>query len=274
MHLSDHARVAWALARRQAGATFLGPGPYLALSLSMLAALLPVRSYLDQLGELRVLAAARPFDFPLLAAVIVAGVYLGLASTVALVRDYERGTMETLFFGPVKAQGYLAGHFLAQFVLSAAIVGCFGVYLLWLSMSTGLAISWGLLGSLLAALWTSLAVIAFGMLVSTMVRKTRSAVLLFLAVIGLFVGLQVASMLLANGPAARSQWEVGVVANVVTGLDSLMCWVSPFSYLLDGLAAVDRGVGPYILTLAEASLYALACTGLAIVLLRRRGVRP
>jgi ABC-type transport system involved in multi-copper enzyme maturation permease subunit len=274
MHLSDHGRVAWALARRQLVASLLAPGPYLALSLCMLAALLPVQSYADQLAELRVLAAARPFDIPLLAAVIVAGGYLGLSSTVAIVRDYERGTLETLFFGPVKAQGYLAGHFLAQFMLSALILGCFGLYLLGLGMATGLAFSWGLLASLVAALWTSLGVIAFGILISTVVQKTRGAVLFFLLAIGLLVGIQVAATLLANLPAARSQWEVGVVATAVAGLQSIVRWLSPFSYLVDGLAAAEGSAGQYALALAEATVYALACAGLAVFCLQRRGVRP
>lgn len=274
MHLSDHGRVAWALARRQVRATLLGPGPYLALSASMLCALLPVQSYADQLAELRVLVAVRPFDVPLLAAVIVVGGYLGLSSTVAIVRDYERGTLETLFFGPVKAQSYLTGHFLAQFILSAAILCCFGLYLTWMGAATRLALSWGLLVSLLAALWTSMAVIAFGILISTLVQRTRGAVLLFLLVIGLFAGIQVASMVLAALPAARSQWEVGVVTMAVGGLDSVMRWLSPFSYLVDGLEAVDRGVGHCLLALAQAAAYALACGGLAVLSFQRRGVRP
>lgn len=261
--------------RRDLRSMVLGLGIYIVLSLSLLASALILRNYLNFIDESGLLVLSDPFRLPFFIVTLLFSLFLALSSVTTIAREKDQGTLEVLFYGPMDCFSYILGKYLAQissYLVAAAIyVCCFALYAGLTNLIFPLSMTWVIVLSVL----TISAIIAFGMFLSTLTGTARAALLLLLGVVLLFVVIQAGHELLANVSSQDRYYNpILFLKNVFSFLNRVANWLSPFSYLNQGMNAVRRGDGtPYLVMLLVSAIYAVVFLGLSMVTLERKGVR-
>lgn len=281
MNVSPHGswRYRWHAAlliqRRDLRSMILGLSMYIVLSLSLLASALILRNYLNFVNESGLLVLSDAVRLPFLIFVFLFSLFLALSSVTTIAREKDQGTLEVLFYGPVDCFSYILSKYLAQissYLVAVAIyVCCFVVYAGLTNLIFPLSMTWVIVLSVL----TTSAVIAFGMFLSTLTGTARAALLLFLGVLLVFVVIQAGHELLASiSPQGRYYDPILFLKNVFSFLNKVATWLSPLSYLNQGMNAVRRGSGTsYLVMLLVSAVYTVLFLGLSMATLERKGVR-
>lgn len=281
MNYIDIWRFRWRLARtvqrRDLRATFYSLGLYVTLSAAIAAAATVLRNYVKSVQESGLYILSNPFAVPLFGAVVLSSIYLAIVSTTTIARERDQGTLEVLFYGPVDAVAYLLGKYLSQISTYLLMVVVY-VMTLWLNaLVTNFAFDWNLLWAALLSVATASSVVAIGILLSTLNRSVRSALLALLAIVLAFLGVQLGHEYvsgLISGPTQRGANPLLFLHTILTWLNRLFAWLSPFAHLERGIDALLRGAaGEYLLMMGLSLLYTVVAFGLAAQTLRRRGVR-
>ena len=261
--------------RRDLRAMVLGLGIYGVLGLSMLAATLILRNYLNFVDEKGLLVLSGAFTPPLFTAVFLSSLFLALSSVTTIARERDQGTMEVLFYGPVDSISYILGKYLAHLVVYLIMIVIYSVGFVMYAEFTNLVFPSNLILVLLLSILVTSDVIAFGMFLSTLSRTVRTALLLFLAVVLVFVVIQAGYILLTTIPIQDRYYNpVLFLKNAFSLLNQVAGWLSPFSYLNQGLNAVTWGrMASYLMLLALSAVYTIVFLALSIVTLERKGVR-
>ena len=245
-----------------------------ALTFAFLFAAVLIADNVGQLGQKGLLAIPRPLTYPFFSVVYILSFYLALAGALAIVRDRDRGTMETLFYGPVDEVSYIFGRFFEHLLLFIAMLVLTIIFFLLASLITRFAITVQFWQACLLSVFLAAGVIAFGIFISSITKRTINAVVLFLVLMLLFMGIQITQQSLANIDLSNPSAGLALAVKVITFLGKVVSWVSPFSYLSGGLRAVDlASTGQYVLSLVKATVYALVLHGASIYFFQRRGVR-
>lgn len=261
--------------RRDLYAMLRGRGVYILLSLALLAAVLVLRNYLNFVDENGLLVNAGAFNFPLLAVVFLSAIFLALSSVASIARERDQGTMEALFYGPIDAIAYIGGTYLAQIItyliMVLVYVVCFVIYAAFTNFALPVGLAWI---TLLSILVTS-DVIAFGIFLSALSGRVRTAMLLFLSIMLVLIAIQFGQDILASVSLEERYYNpVLFLQNVLMGLNNVIGWLSPFSYLMRGMEAIRRGSSSlYILTSMTAVIFTVVFLALSVVTLERKGVR-
>jgi ABC-type transport system involved in multi-copper enzyme maturation permease subunit len=267
-------RVSWAISKRVIQAAIYSPTIYVGLAIITFAVIIPLRSFETILNDRGAIVVLRPFDLSILVAGILIAIYLAFFSLLAITQDRDQGTMVVLFYGPIDPESYLMGQLVGQWLQSLFIHFVLGLCIIILSLATGLVSSWQLGISLLASLITSATVISFGIFLGILVQKTRGAILLFTSFVAIIIILQVIPLFL-TGLAAQGLGSINFLVNILSGLRIIVRWVSPFSYLFNGLDAASRGdYITYLLALIQAIVYMLVLLLISARVLKRRGIQP
>ena len=118
MNLRSHWRHRWHAAllihRRDFRVMLFSWGPYLVLSLSLLAATLILRNYLNFVDANGLFMVSGVFNIPLFVVISLSAIFLAVSSVTTIARERDQGTMEALFYGPVDSFSYVLGKYLAQ----------------------------------------------------------------------------------------------------------------------------------------------------------------
>ena len=122
--------------------------------------------------------------------------------------------------------------------------------------------------------WGVCAVVALGLLLSTLTRGVRTAFALFAALSAVFLAVRFGSELLTGVRVANNYSPLLFARDTAIGLDRLLGLISPFTALENGVDAVVRGdplayLGAFTLSLVQAAVL----LGAAVWALQRRGVR-
>ncbi len=244
------------------------------LALALLIGALTIAVNVGQLGQEGLLAIPRPMTYPFFIVVEILCFYLALAGALSIVRDRDRGTMETLFYGPVDSFSYIFGRFFEQlwiFLVLLALTVCF---FLLSSLITHFAITVQFWQATLLSIFLASGVIAFGIFISSITKRTVNAVALFLVLMVVFLGVQITQNSISNMDFTNLASGAALGVKVLTFLGKIVAWLSPFSYLERGLDAVDLASGArYFLSLLQSSAYALVLLFLSVYFFQRRGVR-
>lgn len=244
------------------------------LTFALLVSALMIAGNVGQLGQEGLLAIARPMTYPFFIAVGVISFYLALAGALAIVRDRDRGTMETLFYGPVDSISYILGRFFEHLLIFLVLLVLTTIFFLISALITRFAITVQFWQAFFLSIFLAAGVIAFGIFISSITKRTINAVVLFLALMLLFVGIQFTQVALSGTDLSNPSAGLALGVKVVTALGKVISWVSPFSYLSRGLDAVDlASSGQYLLSLLQASIYAAVLLGFSNYFFQRRGVR-
>jgi len=265
----------WLIQRREWRSMIFGWGLYIALSLALLAAILILRNHLNFVGENGLLVVSGAFSLPLFAVIIVSSLFLALSSVTTIAREREQGTMEALFYGPIDAFSYVLGKYLAQVATYLVMLIFYGCCLLFYAGLTNFTFSGGQYLVLLLSVLIASNFIVIGIFFSALSGKVRTALLLFLGLILVFLAIELGRELVIATPLQGSYYNpVQFLQNVLSFLSQITAWLSPFSYLSLGMDAVRRGnAGAYLTILLISTAYTILFLGLSIVTLERKGVR-
>lgn len=252
-----------------------GPGIYIVISLALFAALLLLRNYMSFVGESGLVILSGAFNFPLFVTIFLAAIFLALTSVMTIARERDTGTIEVLFYGPIDSGAYVLGKYLAQLVTYVVMLLLLGV-VFWLFVNATnftfpLSLGWVILLSVLVAS----DVIAFGIFLSALSGKVRTALAIFLGVVLILLAIQFGDELVIAIPLESRYYNpVLVLQSTLSHLGQVARWLSPFSYLMQGMEAVRRGDSTGYLTVTVVSLlFTLLFLVLAILALSRKGVR-
>ncbi len=262
------------VAGREALALLRSPAAYVALSVALLGAGWLLDGNLERARASGFLVDDRPFQPPLLAAILATSVFLAITAVVSVARERERGTLEVLFYGPIDEPAYVLGKFLGQVVAYLAALPVLAASLLLLSLLTGFAFSQAAILGLVVSVVPVAETVAFGLLFSALAGRLRTAILLFVATIALFLGIAVAYSVVVLVPVESPSSPILPLRNTLAALNTLVAWLSPFASLERALDAAALGAWLTMAqTLAAAVTYTAAALGAATLGLRRRGVR-
>jgi ABC-type transport system involved in multi-copper enzyme maturation permease subunit len=260
---------------RDLRAMILGRGIYLILSLALLAAIVILRNSLNFIDENGLLVASGAFTLPLFAVILVSALFLALSSVTTIARERDQGTLEALFYGPVDSVAYVLGKYLAQvgtyLVMVAIYVGSFLIYAGLTNFIFPASLGWVILLSILIV--SNL--IALGIFLSTLVGTVRTALLLFLGLVVVFLVIEAGHEVLAALPVQGGYYNpLLFLQNALALLNQGVDWLSPLAYLNQGMEAVRReSYIAYLAILLISALYTFIFLGLSVITLERKGVR-
>jgi hypothetical protein len=229
--------------------------------------------------ELNIIAVKQQIlTTPILVMSLFISLFLGISASVIFSREYDKNTLELLFFGPVDEIAYILASFLAQIQLfGMCIIGIiiWSNIIVWLfNLNFNLNILLILFGCLLMAM----EIIAFGILSAVWGGKTRNSLvvyILFLLVIG---GVQIGDNIVSNMVMLSSSTITDpliFLRNVLKIANNILKWVSPYAQLQRGIQALLNGVWLgfgliSVLMLFEGGLLLF----FSIHMLKVKGVRP
>ena len=269
------AHVSGVVAQRELDALVRGLAGYAALAIALLVAGWILATDVSKVQANGLLVRDSAFQAPLLAAVLLLAVFLAISAVVSVARERERGTLEVVFYGPVDEPAYLAGKFVGQVMGYTLALPILIASFLLLSVFTGFAFTHLLVLGSVASVIPAAEVIAFGLLLSVAAGRLRTAILLFVGVVALFLGIAFAYNVVSAIPVESPASPILPLRDALSALDAIVDWLSPFSYLDRVLESIALGAWQTAATSLLAGLgHVGVALGLASLLLRWRGVRP
>jgi ribosome-dependent ATPase len=250
-----------------------GAGACVTLSLSLAVTLLVLGDSLRTITNGYLTVLFEPFALPLFAFALFGGLFVSIIGAVSIAREREMGTLETLFYGPVKHQDYLLGKFLGPWQTYITLLAIFLIACFILSWLTQLRISTAIVLIAVFSIFPVGALIALGLLIATFSRTTRATILFFGGLVLFLLLLQGGDALLTNAVSSGSLTGLVFFRDTLTLVDNIVVKLSPASYLVNGVMAVlGANWGEAALQIGIATAYGLAAIILATVTLRRKGV--
>jgi ABC-type transport system involved in multi-copper enzyme maturation permease subunit len=276
-HWPERLNAAQAIRARSSTAIVYGLGIYITLALAFAVASLVLHNSIRFVERNAVLSTSQPLFLPIAFMVAVVSLYLGLSAALAVARERDRGTLQVLLFGPVDESAFLLGHFFAQLQVYLGVVL---IAIVWVNLVVWilhLAFSIQVLILLSASIATMAAVIAFGLLVAVWGGRTRTALVYFILIALLFIGLQLGRELIdgfaVSSNASRND-PVFVLRNALVLINSVTQWISPYAQLsrmMDSL--LTNNYAAFVVHLAVTLVQALVFLAASMLILQRKGAR-
>jgi len=256
----------FAAARRGLGMYIAATGALVVLGWSLLSSVRAVRNA-------GLLVHADPFATPLAYAVIVLALFHAISAVVSAARDRERGTLEILFYGPIDELSYIAGKVGGQAVAYVVMLPVLLAAVLVLSAMTGFLVSSRILVTLAVSIIPAVQIVAFGVLLAVAATRVRTAIVLFVGVIAVLLGVSVAYALILLVPLENPNSPILPLRDGLAAANAIASWVSPLSYVERIVDSSSTGAWrAALVSLGAALAYAAGTVAVATAWLRRRGV--
>jgi len=274
MSVSHRIHAAKVVAKREFFSTLYGLGLYVALFLVFIVSSYTINGVMFSLKEHSLAAIPTPITSPFFLAVVMIAMYLGLCSSIAISRERDQGTMEVLFYGPVDSVSYIVGKYAQQmFTFGVALV--FSVInFFFLSLATNFGFSGHFFGLIILSIFLASCMVTFGVLLSTITKRTNISVVVFIALMAVliyfpFARAQVLSI------SGKSLTTAQIFARVVLeNLNIIVMWISPIAYFERGMLAVSLGnIFEYAISIISSTVYTVVLLALSIKLFQRKGVK-
>ncbi|MBN2044349.1 MAG: hypothetical protein JW757_04945 [Anaerolineales bacterium] len=219
----------------------------------------------------------QPLTAPILLSVILISLYLSLTISLNVSREYSNNTIEMLFYGPVDESAYMLGNFFAQ--LKVFLYSLIGI-LVWLNLSIWLLnLDFRLdiflmlgVSILMCGQW-----VAFGLLVASWGGKRRNTLVYFMLTILLIGGIQAGDFIAATLVQIQSPTATDplvVARNVLSGINGLISWISPYSQLSSAFEAIlENSTSGFLGNLVLMFVEMILMLASSILLLKKKGVR-
>lgn len=275
MSISYRTNTVKVTAKREFFSTVYGVGLYAVLFfIFLLTSYLSIRVSLLNVMQNGLQALPNPITSPFFTAVFLAATYLGLCSAISISREREQGTLEVLFYGPVDSTSYILGKFTQQ-LLTFGVVLLFGVVNFFLvSLFTNLGFSSKFLGLLVLSIFLASSMVSFGIFLSAVAKRTIAGVVLFISLVLFFVVFWGAHGFIMSLSGLKLTTFLVYARLILDNLNAVIQWISPLSYFLRGMMAVDLGsVKEYAISIVSSTIYTAVLLGLSVVMLERRGVK-
>ena len=267
-------RTVWVLAKRELRSTIYGNGIYLTVSISLIVSSLVLYNQIKAVSRDQILITSSPIAYPLFIATGVCITYLALASLTSIARERDTQTLELLFYGPVDHVSYVFSKYVKG-ILSYLFIALFlTAFFIFSAITSNLGLSWKFLVVLVLSLFLASCVIAFGVFVSSLTESVRTAILLFLGIVGALISIQIGLELLVGIGDENLAPVLILLRKSLSILHTGLKWISPFYYLDQGMEAVSLGsIGKYALSGISSIIYSSVLLLLSVLTLRRKGVR-
>jgi len=261
--------------RRDFRIAIFGPVLYIVTTISIAIGIVIIRNYLNYIESNGLYPMPDLFSFPFRWVIIVTGVYLAFSAVVAIARERESGTMELLFYGPVDNVSYVIGKYSAQFTLYCLLIVLYLICFLILSNIAGVHIPASFFMMMLLSLFTGAYLISVGVFVSTISKSVRSATLAFLTLIASALFIQTSQALLSSiAPESDYYNPVLLLQQLLGWIQTLLSWLSPFSYLNYGVDEMLRGnMIAFLRVIGLSTVFSLVFIVSSVIGLKIRGVR-
>jgi hypothetical protein len=288
--MSRRFHAARVIAVRQVFESFVSPGFYVILSLSLasgcalaagFAASIDTSGFNPKLSALydfisrlivgsfgasfqEKLFAEGPLAFALLVSFLPMLVYLAVSSVFRFGHEKNAGAVELIVYGPADGTAYVLAAWLKDMLLSLVSLAVLSAALLAAAELMRL-LPGRLFGTMIVVLpLACLSIFAYGALCSILASNSTSALALFLGIQVVFFLLLAGSFAIVSGP----------VRSVSAAAAALLQWVSPFFYA--GLCFRAAESGQSMLFITGSALLLLLCAAVLYaghLVIRRTGVR-
>lgn len=214
---------------------------------------------------------------PVLTNGILISLYLALLAAIGFSRELDKGTLETLLYGPVNELTFIIGSFLAYLkVFTITLI----ITLIWSNLCVwilNLSFRLDILGLLIASLFMTAELIALGLFSAAWGGKTRNALIYLVLVILLLGGVQIADFIvsgLVQLTTTTASDPMVVVRDILASVNGITRWFSPFALGLHSMEAIiEQSYTQFFLNIGLMVLETILLLGGAIVLLKKKGVR-
>ncbi len=279
-----------AMAGRELRSTLFGFGIYVAIAIGLLFASFLLYNYVGGIQENGMmimpssvtqtryygsnLSSVEPMQVPLKWAVYIGAIYITLSASMAISREKDQGTLEVLFYGPVDSISFILAKFVEQILAFAVILLFYTAYFLIMSQISNFALSSGFVRMLLLSLLLAGCMAAFGMFISSLSRKVKTSVILFLVLTIIFLSVPSIHGLLMNLSDDEVKGAWSIARKTTSYLNSIINWVSPFAYLERGSTAIVlNSTSEFIKSLFFSLLYTAVLLMGSMSIFKRKGVR-
>jgi hypothetical protein len=252
-------------------------GFFLSLTISLLFAAFIMVNAIRFIEVNHILIERQMISTPLLITCFTLSLYLALSVSVTVAREYDKGTLELLLYGPVDEMGFLLGNLLAHLNL---FMGGLAVGLLWSVFNIwmlNLSFNFTLLLVLIGYILMAVELISLGLLSAVWGGKSRNAVVLLVIILLILGGIQLGDQLITNfvqvsGSVAND--PLIFTRNIFSFLNNIVRWISPYSQVQAVNQAVNNQIwGEYALLMSVMVFEALGLFFLATKILEKKGAR-
>jgi ABC-type transport system involved in multi-copper enzyme maturation permease subunit len=214
---------------------------------------------------------------PVLTNGILISLYLALLAAIGFSRELDKGTLETLLYGPVNELTFIIGSFLAYLkVFTITLI----ITLIWSNLCVwilNLSFRLDVLGLLIASLFMTAELIALGLFSAAWGGKTRNALIYLVLGILLLGGVQIADFIvsgLVQLTTSTASDPMIVVRDILASINGITRWFSPFALGLHSMELIiEQSYTQYFLNIGLMILETIFLIGGSIVLLKKKGVR-
>jgi ABC-type transport system involved in multi-copper enzyme maturation permease subunit len=263
-----------AIIKREAKSSFFGLGLYIAATIACFVASFIFNSYINTVQGNNIMVMASPLNNPLFYAVIVAALYTAISSSTALSREKDKGTLEILFYGPVDYASIILAKFLEDLVSFLIIMLLVTLYFVYAAITTNLGFSITYLYTVILAVFLAASMSSFGLWLSSLTTRIRTSILLFILIMGGFLGIQFLEGYILTLKPENLSLSMIYIMGVVSNILRVIKWASPFNYLTNGINAVALGsTSLYLENMLGALVYTALLLTLTVYTLKWKGVR-
>jgi len=252
-------------------------GFFAAVSISLISASLILINNFRYVDVNNIMVERQILSTPVLVIGLLLSLFLGITASVNLSREYDKGTLELLLYGPVDEVAFILGNFWAQISLFGwTMVGVFiwSNIIIWMF---NLAFDLSLLLILLGCVIMAVEIVAFGLLTAVLGGKTRNALVVYILVLAIFGGVQIGDTLVANLVLISGSTVTDpllFLRNVLETANNVLRWVSPYAQLQRSVNALLVGAWPeYLLLLGLMLVEGSVLLFFSIRSLAAKGVR-
>jgi|YelNatPaOPRAMG01_1025707.scaffolds.fasta_scaffold00338_36 ABC-type transport system involved in multi-copper enzyme maturation permease subunit len=263
-----------AIIKREARSSFFGLGLYIAATIACFVASFIFNSYINTVQGNNIMVMASPLNNPLFYAVIVAALYTAISSSTALSREKDKGTLEVLFYGPVDYASIILAKFLEDIISFLIVMLLVTLFFVYAAVTTNLGFSITYLYTVFLAIFLAASMSSFGLWLSALTTKIRTSILLFILIMGGFLGLQFLEEYILTLKPENLSLSMIYIMGVLSNILRIIKWASPFSYLTNGISAVALGsTSLYLENMLGSLAYTVLLLVLTVYTLKWKGVR-
>lgn len=230
--------------------------------------------YVGTVWENGLLIVSNPLGLPLYLSIIIGAAYLAIAASISVSRERDSGSLEVLFYGPVDAVSYILGKYVEQMLAFIVMLAFYSIVFFIFGTLTNFGFSSDAVLSMVLSFALTSSVAAFGIVLSSFTSNTRASVLGLVALLVMFVGVQWGESFLAGLDSSAISPVLFYARSFLSVVARLVAWISPFACFNRGIQALAVGnISVYAASFASSVVYTFMFLALAIVGLRKKGVR-
>jgi ABC-type transport system involved in multi-copper enzyme maturation permease subunit len=265
------------ISRKSSQTKFWGLGVFIVMSLGFaISSMLLVNTI--KFTEVNIVSVEKqPLLMPVMVNAVLVSLYLAFTSAISASREYDKGTLELLLYGPVDESSFILGIFAAQLAIFSVTVMAAMVWTLVCIWQVNLTFQWSLLLIFLATFFMAAQLISLGLLLAMLGGKTRNSLVYLVLAVLFFAAIPLADMIVANlvtVSASTANDPLLIVRDVLTAINGVISWFSPYALLKNALDGVTAGsTSAYLLNMAVMAVETILLLAGSVVTLKKKGVR-